>query len=284
MLSAAYTIAHWAEYVSGTLALLALAAIAWRLRKQPRGPVLGPLCVLVTAAVFCAGTFVFLGTRVQQVRLNSIRQVGLETHHAGLRTNALVYDVQASVPVTLRVLPSEAALSGVINKISAFLVHKTTTVHAKVAVYGLIDFATLKSTTATVDRQNHTITVSLPNPAVGPGTTYIASVDGVQVREGPLNALAQSLTGVLDSLLGRPVVSFTAQPALARAKAAALTRARRSRALEGCGKQEITQQLARIFQLTPEYREYRLTVSWPTAAPSGVDCSALQQQLARAGS
>ncbi len=279
MLSAAYAIARWAEYASGVLALLALAAIGWRLHKQPRGPVLGPLCILVAAAVVCAGTFLFGGTRVQQVRLNSIRQLGLETRHAGLRSDAMVYDVQVSVPVALRLLPSQVPGSGVVNKVSAFLVHKTTTVHAQVAVYGLIDFTALRSRTAAVDQQAHTITVALPDPSVGPGTTYISSVDGVQVREGPLDAVAQSLTGVLDSLLNRPVVSFSAQPALARAKAVALARARRSGALQACGRQEITAQLARIFRLTPRYRGYRLIVRWPQPAPSGVNCPALQRQL-----
>ncbi len=275
MLSAAYAVAQWVEYVSGAVALLALAAIAARLRKRPRGLILGPLCVLVSAAIMCAGAFVFSGTRVQQVSLNGIKQLGLETHHAGLRTNALIYEVQASTSVTLRLLPPTSGLSDALDHVIASLVQETTTVEAKVAVYGLIDFAALTSRSATVNRQTRTITVSLPNPEIGPDTTYIASVSGVQVREGPLYALAKGLAGVLDSLLRRPVVSLSAQPALAKAETVALAQARQSPALEACGRQEITQQLTHIFQLTPQYKDYRLSVIWPTPTPTGVNCPAV---------
>jgi hypothetical protein len=274
MLTAAYTVAQWAEYASGAIVLLALAAVAARLRKRPRGLILGPLCVLVCAAVICAGAFVFSGTRVQQVSLNSIRLVGLETHRAGLRTNAVIYQVQATASVTVRVLPSTGGLSGTLSQVIASLVQETTTVDADVAVYGLINFATLTSRTATVDRQARTITVSLPNPEIGPDTTYIASVNEIQVREGPLYALFKGLAGMVDSLLHRPVVSLSAQPALTKAETAALAQARQSTALEGCGRQEIIQQLARILELTPQYDGYRLFVIWPTPAPSGVNCPA----------
>jgi hypothetical protein len=272
MLSAAYTVARWAEYVSGAVVLLALAAIATRLRKRPRGLILGPLCVLVSAAVICAAAFVFSGTRVQQISLNSIKQVGLETHRAGLRTNAVIYGVQATTSVTLRLLPPTSALSDTLNHVIASVVQEAVTVNAQVAVYGLINFATLTSTTATVNRQTRTITVSLPDPEIGPDTTYIASISDVQVREGPLYAMAKGLAGVVDSLFHRPAVSFSAQPALTKAEEAAVAQARQSTALEVCGRQEITQQLTRIFQLTPQYQGYSLSVIWPTSAPSGVNC------------
>jgi hypothetical protein len=281
MLSAAYAVARWVEYVSGALALIALATIAWRLLKGPDKRVLGPVFMLVATGVICAGAFVFLGTGVEQVRLDSVKQLGLEAHHSGLRTNALVYDVQENVPVTLRVLPPGAPLSKVINNTIAYLVHRTTTVHPKAAVYGLINFATLKSEYATVNRRDRTIVLSLPNPTVSQNTTYIVSVDGVQVREGPLSAVAQSLTGLLNSVFNRPVMSFNAQPALAKARVDALLRARHSRALDSCGKKEIAQQLTRIFQLTPAYRGYAVKVIWPTPPAAGVNCTALQKQLAQ---
>jgi hypothetical protein len=281
VLSAAYAIARWVEYLSGALALIALATITWRLLKGPHKRVLGPVSMLVAAGAICAGTFVFLGTAVEQVRLDNIKQLGLEAHHTGLRTNALVYDIQESVPVTLRVLPPGTPFSKVINNTSAYLVHRTTTVRPKAAVYGLIDFAAVKSGSATVNRQDRTIVLSLPNPTISRNTTYIVSVDGVQVREGPLNAVAQSLTGLLDSLFNRPVMSFNAQPALAKARVDALLRAQHSRALDSCGKEEIAQQLTRIFHLTPEYRGYAVKVIWPTPPAVGVNCTALQQQLAQ---
>ncbi len=277
MLSAAYAVAQWAEYVCGAVALLALAAIATRLRKRPRGLILGPLCVLVSAAVICAAAFVFSGTRVQQVSLNSIKQVGLETHHAGLRTNALIYEVRATTSVTPRLLPPTGALSDTLNHVIASLAQETITVDAKVAVYGLINFATLTSRSATVNRQTRTVTVSLPDPEIGPDTTYIASVSGVQVRGGPLYAVAKGLAGVVDSLFHRPVVSFSAQPALTKAETVAVAQARQSQALEACGRQEITQQVTHIFQLTPQYKDYRLSVTWPTPTRSGVNCPAVPQ-------
>jgi hypothetical protein len=284
MLSVAYAMARWLEYVSGALALIALAAVSGRLVKRPRKQILGPTSMLVTAGAICVGMFLFLGTRVVQVRLDSIRQLGLETHHAGLRTDALIFDTQVSVPVALRPLPPGTPLSSVIDKISAYLVNTTTTVRPKVAVYGLIDFATVEATSATVNRQARIIVLSLPNPTISKDTTYIVSVNGIQVREGPLNAVAQSLTGLFDSLFHRPVMSFSAQPALAKAKADALIRAQHSRVLDSCGKEEIARQLADLFHLTPQYQGYTVKVIWPMPPAVGVNCAALQGQLARNGS
>jgi hypothetical protein len=283
MPSALYAVASWAEYVAGALALIAVLAIILRLRKQPRKPILGPSVALVIAGALGIGMFAFLRTRVVQIRLDSIKQIGLETKHAGLRTNALIYDTQVSVPVAFRVLPPHVPGSGLVNKVSGFLDHKTTTLNAKVAVYGLIDFATVAAKVATVDRQARTITLSLPNPAVSKNTTYIWSVGGVQEREGPLNAVVQSLTGPIDSLLGRPVVSFDATPALTKAEAGALSRAQHSQALDSCGKDEIVQQLTSAFNLTPAYRGYVVKVNWPMPAAANVNCTALQKQFGRGG-
>jgi hypothetical protein len=70
------------------------------------------------------------------------------------------------------------------------------------------------------------------------------SVDGVQVRGGPLSGVAQSLTELLNSVFNRAVMSFNAQPALAKARADALVRAQHSQTFDSCGKEEIAQQLA----------------------------------------
>jgi hypothetical protein len=283
MLSALYAVATWAVYVAGALALIAILAIIFRLTKQPRKPILGPSIALVIAGALCLGMFAFLRTRVQQVRLDSIRQVGLETKHAGLRTNALIYRAQVSIPVSFNLLPSVFPGSGIVDKISRFLVHHTTTTDAQVAVYGLIDFTTVASKVATVDRRARTITLSLPNPTVDKNTTYIWSVGGVQEHEGPLTAIAHSIAGPIDSLLGRPVVSVDATAALAKAEAKALSQAQHSKALDACGKQEIVQQLTSAFNLTPAYRGYTVKVSWPTPVAADVNCADLQNQLSRSG-
>jgi hypothetical protein len=283
MLSAFYTIASWAVYVAGALALIAVLAIILRLRKRPHKPILGPSIALVISGALCIGMLAFLRTRVVQIRLDSIKQIGLETKHAGLRTNALLYRTQVSIPVTFSLLPSYFPGSGIVDKISGFLVHHTTTTDAQVAVYGLIDFTTVAAKVATVDRRARTITLSLPNPTVDQNTTYIWSVGGVQEREGPLNAIARSITGPIDSLLGRPVVSVNPTAALAKAETGALKRAQHSRALDSCGKDEIVQQLTSAVNLTPAYRGYTVKVNWPTPAAANVNCAALQTQLARSG-
>ena len=279
MISAAYTAARWAEYTTAAVAVVASSAIIWRILRRPQRQILAPICILVVAGAVCAATFAFLGTRVEQIRLDQIRQLGLETHHAGLRTNALVYDTQESVPDALE-LPSGFPASDIINKISGYLVHHTTTVHAQVAVYGLIDFATLGTDTATVNREAQTIVLSLPDPVISKNTAYIASVKGLQVREAPLNAVAQSLAALINSLFGRPVMSFGAQPALAKAEADAVTKARHSTALNSCGKEEIAQQMSRLFHQMPEYRDYAVKVIWPRP-PASVNCAGLQERLAR---
>src|SRR2546430_1859355 len=49
MLSAAYAVARWVEYVSGALALAALATITWRLLRGQHKRILGAVSTLVVA-------------------------------------------------------------------------------------------------------------------------------------------------------------------------------------------------------------------------------------------
>lgn len=277
MLSHAYAIVRWVEYASGGLALIALAAIVSRLRRKPRRQVLGAVVALVVASGLCLGSYAFLGTRVVEVSLGSIKQIGLELKHSGLRTDAVRYDTQVSITVALRA-------PGVLGTVTKYLIHKTTTVNTQIAVYGLIDFTTVDSKIATVDRQARTITLSLPDPEIGKNTIYIAAVDGVQQRDGPLTAVAQGVTGIIGSLFHLPVVSVNPEPELALAEAHVLKRAQRSLALESCGKQEIVAQLTGIFHLVPAYRGYRVLVHWPTPPDTRINCPALQSEFAHSGS
>jgi hypothetical protein len=276
VLSDLYTVAKWAEYVFAALAVIALAAIVMRLLKNPRQHVFGPAVILVLAGALCAGSFFFLRTRVVQVRLDSIREVGLEIGHAGLRTNALRYDTQVSLTVALRA-------PGLLGHITGYLVHKTTDVSTEVAVYGLINFATVDAKVATVNRQAHTITLALPDPSIGRNTTYIAAVNGVQEKEGPLTAIAGGITGVIGSLFHLPVISVNPEPELALAETRALEKARGSVALESCGKEEITAQLTGIFHLVPAYQGYTVVVKWPVPPDLNINCPALQREFLRAG-
>lgn len=275
MLSDAFTVVRWAEYVFGALAVIAIAAVITRLVRKPRRQVLGPVVVLVIAGALTAGSAYFLGTRVVQIKLDSIKQVGLELKHAGLRTDALRYDTDVSITATVK--------SPILGSLVSKLVHKTTSVKTQVATYGLIDFTTVDSRVATVDRQARTITLSLPDPQVGAKTTYISSVNGVQEQEGPLTAVAQGVTGFIGSLLGLPVVSVDPEPALALAEARAVKKARHSVALESCGKEEIVAQLNGIFHLVPAYRGYTVLVHWPLAPDATINCAALQAKFLQTG-
>jgi hypothetical protein len=158
--------------------------------------------------------------------------------------------------------------------------HKTTTVQSKIAVYGLIDFTKLAGEKATVNRQTKVITLSLPNPEVGPNTTYIESVDGIQQRSGVVSAVAQSLIGPFEALLHHASLSLNTAPELAKAQAAALAEGQRSVVLSSCGKREIAQQLTAAFDLTPAYAGYTVDVTWPQPPAAGVNCAAMQQKLA----
>jgi hypothetical protein len=278
MLQLAFDIAQWVVWVAGAIAVAALLMLGWGLARPPRRLSVPSVAALVVAGAVCIASVQFLGTRVQHVTLGSITQLGLEKDHAGLRTNALVYSVPVSVTASWKPLPSFVPGNGVVGD----LAHKTVTVTAQVAVYGLIDFTKITHQTATVDRQARTITVSLPDPVVSKGTTYIWAVDGVQEHTGVLNAIEQSLVGPFEALFGHSQVSFNIEPELTYAEAAALPLAQHSTALASCGKQEIVQQLTAEFNLLPAYQGYTVHVNWPHPPVPGVSCSGLQRQLGSA--
>lgn len=283
MLSATYAMARWVEVGAAALAVLAVIATLWWLRTTTRPSIGRGIIALVVAGGLCLGAYEFLGTRVVQVKLNSIKEIGLELRHEGLRTNALVYQISTSVPYTLRVLPSGTSGSGILNRVSGYLVHKTTTVSTQIAVYGLIDFTTVQATVASVDRAAHTVTVALPTPQVGSNTTYVSSVNGITERDGPLTAIAQAVAGIVSSVVGRPGVSVAPGAALAKAEAVALGKAQRSAVLRTCGEEEIAAQLAGIFHLIPAYHDYTVVVHWPVPPDPALNCAAMQRKPASSG-
>jgi hypothetical protein len=276
VLSDAYTFAEWALWTFAALAAVALAALIFRLVRQPRQQVLAPAIILVVTGALFLGSLFFLRTRVETVDLNSIKAVGLEVGHDGLRTNALVYNTQVSVTAALKA-------PGFLGHVTSYLVHKTTDVNAQVAVYGLIDFSTVDAKVATVDRKARTITLSLPNPEIGRNTTYISAVNGVQEKEGPVTALTTGISGFIGSLFHLPVVSVNTKPELALAEARGLKSAEHSSALATCGKEEIVQQLTGIFHLVPAYQGYTVIVHWPVPPDKKIDCAALQSDFLRSG-
>ncbi|HEY6787975.1 MAG TPA: hypothetical protein VI365_11755, partial [Trebonia sp.] len=156
MLQLAFDVAQWAVYVAAAIAVAALVVLGWRAARTPRRFSIGAAVALIVAGGVCFASYEFLGTRVQQVTLGSITQLGLEKNHAGLRTNALVYGVPVNVTASWCPLPSFVAGCGVVRNLD----HKTTTVQSKIAVYGLIDFTKLAGEKATVNRQTKVITLS----------------------------------------------------------------------------------------------------------------------------
>jgi hypothetical protein len=275
----AFDVAQWAVYVAGAIVIAALLVLGWRLARRPRRFSIGAAVALIVAGGVCLASYEFLGTRVQQVTLGSITQLGLEKNHAGLRTDAVVYDVPVSITASWCPLPSFTPGCGVVRDLD----HKTTTVQSKIAVYGLIDFTKLAGRKATVNRQTKTITLSLPDPQVGSSTTYIVSVDGIQQRTGVVSAVAQGLVGPFEALFHHPDLSLNTAPELAKAESAALASGQRSIVLSSCGKQEIAQQLTDAFDLTPAYAGYTVHVTWPQPPTPGVNCAAMQQKLASNG-
>jgi hypothetical protein len=275
MLQVAFDVAQWVVWVASAVAVAALMLLAWRLARPPRRLSIGPAVAAVVAAAVCIASVEFLGTRVQQVTIGSITQLGLEKDHAGLRGDALIDAVPVSVTASWSPVPSY--LGGGVFR---YLDHRTVSVTADVAVYGLIDFTTISRKTATVNRQARTITLALPDPEVSKDTTYIWSVDNVQERTGLLPAVEQSLAGPFESLFGQSQVSFNIAPELADAEGAALARAQRSVALASCDKEEIAAQLTAEFDLLPAYSGYTVRVSWPQPPVASISCAGLQSELA----
>ncbi|HEX4829730.1 MAG TPA: hypothetical protein VH478_01380 [Trebonia sp.] len=276
MLQVAYDVAQWVVWVAGAIAVAALAVVVLGLAKRPRHLSILSIAAVIVAGGVCIASLQFLGTRVQQVTIGTVKQLGLEKDHAGLRSNALVYNI----PVTVTASWNPPIIGG----ITKHLIYQTRTINSQVAVYSLVDVTKLAKDKATVDRQAKTITISLPDPVISQDTTYIWAVDGVQERTGVLNAIGQSLIGPFESLFGHSQVSFNINPELKDAESTALTRAQHSSALDSCGKQEIAQQLAAAFDLTPDYSGYTVHVNWAHPPATGVSCSGLQQQLSASGS
>ena len=276
MLQLAFDVAQWLVWVAGAVAVAALLLLAWRAARPPRRFSTGSAVALVVAAGVCIASLEFLGTRIQQVTIGTITQLGLEKSHTGLRGNALIDSVPVTVTASWSPVPSYLG-GGVIR----YLDHKTMTVTAQVAVYGLVDFTAISHKTATVNRQARVITLALPDPAVNKNTTYIWSVDNVQERTGILPAVEQSLEGPFQSLFGHSQVSFDINPELSRAEAAALAKARASTALASCDKEEIVRQLTAEFNLLPAYNGYSVHVTWPHPPVATISCTGLQSQLSK---
>ena len=98
MLQLAFDIAQWLVWVAGAVAVAALLVVVGRLVRRPRRLALRSAAAFVVATGVCVASVVFLGTRVQQVTIGTISQLGLEKDHAGLRGNALSLGRKGTTP------------------------------------------------------------------------------------------------------------------------------------------------------------------------------------------
>lgn len=236
--------------------------------------------VVLAAAVLLGSVAWFIGqTRVSATTVGALADEGRTTDQAGLRTEAEVYQTTVTTTVYYR-LPGNSSVSNFLNQIGKYLLHQDEAIDVQVAEYGYIDFATVRSATATIDRSSHTITVQLPTPAT---RTYIYSVGNVKVSEGPLDALGGVVKAVFASILHEPVVSVNISGELQAAENA-VSKAANPVEIFGCGKNEMEQQLAGIFASLPQYRGWLVDVEFPgmRSVPES-QCQALQAQLVHSG-
>jgi hypothetical protein len=238
-----------------------------------------PSLVLVAAIVVGSAAW-FIGlTRVTTTTVGSLLDQGRTSNQAGLRTEAEVYQTTVTTTVYYR-LPGNSPVTDFVNQIGQYLLHQDQSVGVQVAEYGLVDFATARSATATVDAGRHTITVALPTPTA---QTYIYSVGSVKFAEGPLNAIGTAVRATFAALLHEPLVSVNVSSELTAAQNA-VAKAANPAEIYGCGKNEMEQQLAGIFGTVPQYRGWTVSVQFPgmRTVPES-QCQALAARLVRSG-
>lgn len=292
-MSVVYGAAHalWIGSIAAAAVAAAwLAGRAWRnyriwpdqpfaRRRRARLLLSVPSFVLV-AAIVVGSVAWFIGlTRVTTTTVGSLLDQGRTTNQAGLRTEAELYQTTVTTTVYYR-LPGGSPVTDFMNQVGHYLLHQNQSVGVQVAEYGLVDFATAKSATATVDASQHTITVQLPTPTA---QTYIYSVGNVTFAEGPLNAIGTAVRATFAALLHEPLVNVNVSGELTAAQNA-VAKAANPAEIYGCGKNEMEQQLAAIFGTVPQYRGWKVVVQFPgmRTVPES-QCQALQARLVHSG-
>jgi hypothetical protein len=248
-------------------------------RRRARLLLSVPSFVLV-AAILVGSVAWFIGlTRVTTTTVGSLLDQGRTSGQAGLRTEAEVYQTTVTTTVYYR-LPGSSPVTDFVNQIGQYLLHQNQSVGVQVAEYGIIDFATARSATATADASKHTITVDLPTPTA---QTYIYSVGSVTFAEGPLNAIGTAVRATFAALLHEPLVSVNVASELTAAQNA-VAKAADPAEIYGCGKNEMEQQLAGIFGTVPQYRGWNVVVQFPgmRTVPES-QCQALQSRFVHSG-
>lgn len=283
---AAHALMMW-SMVAGVLAVLWLAFRGYHnyristnqvyasRRRRARLLVSAPSLVLVVALLLGCLTWFIGQTRISRTTVGAIVDQGRTLNEAGLRTEAEVFSTTVSTIVYYK-LPGDSPAVNWLNQAAKYLLYEKEEVEVQVAEYGYVNFATARSATATIDRGSRTITVALPTPAV---RTYIYSVGQVSISEGPLNAIGTMIRAALSSLMHEPVMSTDISSELQAARSAIGGRVNPVE-IFGCGKNEMEQQLAGIFDTMPQYRGWSVVAQYSgmRSVPES-QCQALQSQL-----
>jgi hypothetical protein len=243
--------------------------------RRARLLVSAPSLVLVVALLL-GGLAWFIGqTRISTTTVGALVDQGRTLDQAGLRTEAEVFHITVSTVVHYR-LPGDSPVINMLDQAAKSLIYEKKNVDVQVAEYGYIDFATARSATATIDPDSRTITVELPTPAV---RTYIYSVGKVSLSEGPLNAIGTMVKAAFAAILHKPIATTDISGELQGARSAVAGRINPVE-IFGCGKNEMEQQLAGMFDSLPQYRSWSVVAQYPgmRAVPE-TQCQALQNRL-----
>jgi hypothetical protein len=273
--------------VAGVMAMLWLLFRAYRnycistnkvhasRHRRARLLVSAPSLVLVVALLIGALSWLIGQTRISRTTVGAILDQGRTLNEAGLRTEAEVFRTTVSTTVYYK-LPGDSPVVSWLNQAAKDLLYEKEDADIQVAEYGYINFATARSAAATIDPESRTITVDLPTPTV---RTYIYSVGEVRFSEGPLNAIGTAVKAVLAAILHKPIVSMDISGELQTAQSSIIKGASPVE-IFGCGKNEIEQQLAGIFDSLPQYRGWAVVVQFPgmRSIPES-RCQALQNRL-----
>jgi hypothetical protein len=239
-----------------------------------------PIALLLAAALLI-GFGSYLGqTRVSVTTVGALFNQGRTEDQAGLRTEAEIYKTTVATTVYFKLLPGGTPSSNLINKVTKYLTEETTDVDVEVGVYGLVNLAAAQASPAVINQSARSITVNLPKPTE---ETYIYSVGGVRITQGPLRALATAVEAAVASIVGRPIVSTDISGQLAAAQKS-LARSANQAEVYGCGSIEMARQLAGLFASLPQYRGWSVGVDLGGLQPESASvCSKLQKQLAWSG-
>jgi hypothetical protein len=270
------SVSHTCQITSFVLWGLALVLLLLGLLmlRQHRTRGVTSIAVAVVLALLGAGAYyAYAETKPKphEVVTGTISLAGVERDHAGVRGDGLKYNTSVKVEQAPQIPLLDH--NNPLNRAARTLAHETREVKGVIVVYSILKSGALESVKVVVDKTDHTVVVSLPEPTVDETTVYIDSVGGVKVAKGVANALAEAPAGVIKSLFGQPTEDFNPERMFDKAKNKALEQARGTegnRLTKACGRPGIEDTLEPL--LGQMYPGYKVSFGWPTPTPVGVRC------------